>query len=107
VGNLMSACASLAGGGVHLTIAARKHYIAFTGWEHSVVIQKSPLEEEHVAGEKNIFELEDAAFIQAVQTGNRQLVLSPYADAMRTLAFCLAANRSLETGAPVPVTLSP
>jgi predicted dehydrogenase len=103
VGNLMSACASYAGGGVHLTIAARNHYVTFTGWEHTAVIRKSALEEERIGGEQNVFEMEDAAFIQAVQTGDAGLLRSPYADAVKTLAFCLAANRSLETGEPVEV----
>ena len=103
VGNLMSCCASSAGGGVHLNIAARQHYISFTGWEHSVVIRKSALEEERIGGEQDVFALEDAAFIEAVQTGKRELLRSPYADAVKTLAFCLAANRSLETGAAVEV----
>ncbi len=103
VGNLMSSCASRAGGGVHLTIAGLKHYVTFTGWEHSVVIRKSAIEEERIAGEPNIFELEDNAFVEAVTTGQRELIRSPYADALKTLAFCLAANKSLETGAPVEV----
>ena len=103
VGNLMSCCASLAGGGVHLTIAARQHYVSFTGWEHSVVIRKSALEEEHISGERDIFELEDAAFVEAVQTGDAGRLRSPYADAVKTLAFCLAANKSLEVRRPVEV----
>lgn len=103
VGNLMSSCASLAGGGVHLTIAAREHYITFTGWENSAVIRKSALEEERIGGEQEIFALEDAAFVEAVKTGRHELVLSPYADAVKTLAFCLAANESLASGEPVEV----
>lgn len=103
VGNLMSSCASLAGGGVHLTIAALKHYVTFTGWEHAAVIRKSSIEEERIGGEPNIFEIEDGAFIEAVQTGNPGLLRSSYADGLKTLAFCLAANRSLETVAPVEV----
>lgn len=103
VGNLMSSCASRAGGGVHLTIAAMKHYVTFTGWEHSVVVRKSAIEEERITGEPNVFELEDNAFLEAVMTGCRELILSPYADALKTLAFCLAANKSLEVGAPVEV----
>ena len=47
--------------------------------------------------------LEDAAFVQAVTSGNASLVRSPYADAIKTLAFSLAANQSFETGAPVRV----
>jgi myo-inositol 2-dehydrogenase / D-chiro-inositol 1-dehydrogenase len=103
VGNLVSCCASRAGGGVHLTIAATKHYMTFTGWEHALVVRKSTIEEEHIAGEPNIFEIEDGAFIEAVKTGDASLVRSPYADALKTLAFCLAAGKSLETGAPVEV----
>jgi myo-inositol 2-dehydrogenase / D-chiro-inositol 1-dehydrogenase len=104
VGSLMSSCASKAGGGVYLTVAAVNHYITFTGWEHSVVIRKSALEEERITGENNIFEIEDGAFIDAVKTGNVNLVRSPYADALKTLAFCLAANKSMETGEPVLVS---
>jgi len=100
VGTLVSSCAIKAGGGVHLTVAARNSYITFTGWEQSAVVRKSVLEEERITGESNIFEIEDAAFIEAVKTGNPATVLSPYADAIKTLAFCLAANRSLESGQP-------
>jgi myo-inositol 2-dehydrogenase / D-chiro-inositol 1-dehydrogenase len=103
VGNLVSSCASRAAGGVHLTIAALNHYITFTGWEQAVVIRKSAIEEEHIGGEPNVFEMEDGAFIAAVQTGNAGLVRSSYADGLKSLAFCLAADKSLQTGTPVEV----
>lgn len=103
VGALLSSCASKAGGGVHLTVAARNHYVTFTGWEQSAVIRKSALEEERITGENNIFEIEDGAFIEAIRTGDRSLVLSPYSDAIKTLAFCLAANESMASGQPVLV----
>lgn len=103
VANLMSSCSSRAGGGVHLTIAAMHHYVTFAGWNLDAVIRKSSIEEERIAGEPNVFELEDGAFIEAVKTGKASLVRSPYADAVKTLAFCLAANRSIETGEPVQV----
>jgi predicted dehydrogenase len=103
VGTLVSSCASKAGGGVHLTLAARSNYITFTGWEQSVVIRQGSLEEERVTGENNIFEIEDAAFLEAVKSGRRALVLSPYQDAIKTLAFCLAANKSMDTGEAVLV----
>ena len=98
VANLMSSCASRAGGGVHMTVVGMHHYATFTGWDNSVVIRKSALEEERIQGESNIFEIEDAAFIAAVTTANPGSILSDYADGCRSLAFCLAANRSLETG---------
>ena len=101
--NLMSCCASRAGGGVHLTIVAAQHYVTFTGWDHSVVIRKSAIEEEHISGEQNIFGIEDGAFIAAVQADDPGVIRSPYADAIKSLAFGLAANQSLETGESVQV----
>lgn len=104
VGNLVSCCANRSGGGgVHLTVVAAHHVSVFTGWEHAAIIYKSRIEQEHIAGEPNIFEMEDAAFVQAVASGDASAIRSPYADAVRTLAFCLAADKSLETGAPVDV----
>ena len=40
----------------------------------------------------------DESFVQAVATGDRSLLKSPYEDAARTLAITLAANRSAEEG---------
>jgi len=103
VGTVMSSCAGRAGGGVHITLVAARHYITFTGWEHSVIIHKSRLEEERITGEPNIFEMEDSAFVSAVQSGDASGIRAPYAEAVKTLAFCLAANKALETGLPVEV----
>jgi len=41
---------------------------------------------------------EDETFIDAVLTGDGGNILSPYADAVKTLEVVLAANRSMETG---------
>ena len=41
------------------------------------------------------------AFVEAVRQHDQSLVKSSYGDAVKTLAFTLGANRSLETGAPV------
>ncbi|MGQ9683467.1 MAG: Gfo/Idh/MocA family protein [Anaerolineae bacterium] len=104
VGSLLSCCACQGGGGVHLTIAARQHYIQLSGWEHTAAIRHERHEgEERIEGEKDVFAVEDSAFMQAVETGDVIPVRSPYADAVKTLAFCLAANRSLETGEAVEV----
>jgi predicted dehydrogenase len=40
----------------------------------------------------------DAAFVRAVATGDRSLLLSPYDDGIKTLAVTLAANLSAEDG---------
>lgn len=43
----------------------------------------------------------DRTFVDAVLTGDGSKIRSPYADAMKTVAFCLACNESMETGMPV------
>ena len=45
----------------------------------------------------------DRTFIEAVIAGDGSRVRSPYEDAVKTLAFVLACNRSMETGLPVNV----
>ncbi len=104
VGSLLSCCAVRSGGGgVHLSVAAAHHVTSFSGWDYATVIHKSPIEQEHIAGETDIFEIEDVAFVDAVTTGDASPVRSRYDDAVKTLAFCLAANKSLETGRPIEV----
>ncbi|QHT62431.1 Gfo/Idh/MocA family oxidoreductase [Paenibacillus lycopersici] len=44
---------------------------------------------------------QDSAFIDAVLTGDRSLILAPYDDALRTVEVTLAANRSAQSGLPV------
>ena len=45
-----------------------------------------------------IISKEDRAFIDAVKTKNSSSVKSTYEDAVKTLAFTLAVNKSVETG---------
>lgn len=45
----------------------------------------------------------DKAFVDAVRTGDRSLVRTPYAEAVKTLAVSLAAAESARTGQPVTV----
>ncbi|MBE6547220.1 MAG: Gfo/Idh/MocA family oxidoreductase [Ruminococcaceae bacterium] len=40
----------------------------------------------------------DRAFVDALKTGDRSLIRSDYADAMKSLRLAFAANRSMETG---------
>ncbi len=40
----------------------------------------------------------DRAFIDAILTGDRSLIRSDYADAMKTLRLAFAANESMESG---------
>ena len=45
----------------------------------------------------------DARFPQGVLSGDPSKIRSPYADAVRTMEFVMACNRSMETGLPVRV----
>lgn len=49
----------------------------------------------------NFYLKQDEAFIRAVETGDRSLVLAPYEEAMKTLAVTLAANESAQTNRPI------
>ncbi len=46
---------------------------------------------------------EDLAFIEAVKTGDRSGILSPYSDGLKTLAVTLACAQSGETGTPIGI----
>lgn len=45
----------------------------------------------------------DRTFIDAVLTGDGSRIRSPYADAVKSLEFTLACNKSMETGQPVMI----
>ena len=45
----------------------------------------------------------DRTFVDAVLTGDPSAIRSPYADAVRTMEFVMAMNKSIETGMPVKV----
>ncbi|TJY39839.1 Gfo/Idh/MocA family oxidoreductase [Cohnella pontilimi] len=47
---------------------------------------------------KDMMFAQDSAFIEAVLTGDRSLILAPYDDALKTVEATLAANKSAETG---------
>lgn len=47
----------------------------------------------------------DRTFVDAVLTGDGSKIRSPYRDAMRSVAFTLACNKSIELGVPVKVEI--
>ncbi|MCF2943633.1 Gfo/Idh/MocA family protein [Paenibacillus tarimensis] len=49
----------------------------------------------------NPYERENEAFLHAVRTGDRSMILSDYSDALRTQGITAAANESARTGQPV------
>lgn len=49
----------------------------------------------------DFYKEQDLAFLKALETGNRELILAPYDEALRTLQITLAANESAQTGRTV------
>lgn len=101
VANLMACTASNAGGGVWLDLYAHNTACRFSGWEHSVTIHQTGQPAQEIQGEPDIFTLEDRIFLDAVSSGDRSLIRSPYPDAVKTLEISVAANESLATGKPI------
>jgi myo-inositol 2-dehydrogenase/D-chiro-inositol 1-dehydrogenase len=98
VANLFSCCASNTGGGVSLDVYALKTRATFSGWDHSGTIYQADADPEEVTGEPDIFRVQDAAFINAVKTGDPSGIRCTYADGAETLRITLAANKAVETG---------
>jgi len=59
---------------------------------------------EEVTAQGDAMEALDATFIRAIAEGHPELVRADYADATRTLAVTLAADRAARTGQPVEIT---
>jgi predicted dehydrogenase len=105
IGNIMSCCAALEGGGVFLNVWSARHRIKFTDWSHNALVYRageSEPEEIRSAGEE-IMQVEDRLFLDAVKTGDASKLKSSYADGVRSTLVALAANASLATGKPVTV----
>jgi predicted dehydrogenase len=101
VANLMASLSSNAGGEVFLNVHSVNRNFRFTNWEHNLLLQERGKDPTTITGEPNIFVIEDAAFVQAVQTGDRSLIRCDYPDGVKSALVSLAANRSADTGVPV------
>ncbi len=58
---------------------------------------------EEVEGEADIFDVEDAAFIEAVKSSDLGPIKCTYSQAFHAHQVCMAANESLGSGQPVAV----
>ncbi|MBE6705036.1 MAG: Gfo/Idh/MocA family oxidoreductase [Ruminococcaceae bacterium] len=64
---------------------------------NNLIIETSEMTIDIPRKEDQVYTL-DKAFIDAIITGNRSLIRSDYADAMKTLRLAFAANESMESG---------
>lgn len=97
VANIMSSWSAGSGGGISLTLLGPDIQVAFSGWGFDVEITVKGKEPERYAGEKDIFDIQDRAFIAAVRKNDPSALLARYDDGMKTLAMSVAAEQSLRT----------
>jgi len=69
----------------------------------SVTVRTADGEETMPGFDEHPHRFEDLAFIEAIKTGDRSGILSPYADGLKTLAVTLACAGSGEAGGPVAI----
>lgn len=104
--NLWASCsANAGGGGVSLNVYAYGLTAQYTGWEHTLRLRHTGQDTVEIAGEPDIFGIEDAAFIKAVREHDPSYVRSSYADGLAAIEVSLAANESMDTGRPVRLNL--
>lgn len=68
------------------------------------MVESEANRKEEYLSRENPYLRESEAFLQAIRTGDRSLIRCDYADGVRTLAACLAADESARTGTPVQVS---
>lgn len=104
VANLWASCsANAGGGGVSLNVYAHGLTAKYTGWEHTLRLMRTGQDTIEIAGEPDIFAIEDTAFIKAVREQDPSHVRSSYEDGLKAIEITLAANQSMETGRPVRI----
>ncbi|HIE14044.1 TPA: Gfo/Idh/MocA family oxidoreductase [Candidatus Bathyarchaeota archaeon] len=104
IGSLWASCSSNAGeGAITLSIYSLKTTALFTGWNHDLRLLKEGEKPQEIQGEPDIFKVEDEAFINAVREDDPSKILCPYSEGLKTLIVTLAANRSMEVGAPIKI----
>ena len=96
---LSSSCAVSVGGGVSLEVFCRSSRLKLSGWDLGLEIGKAA-EKCQFSSTEEIFEVEDRAWIEAVETGDSSAIKSPYEDACKSQMLACAANESLALGRP-------
>ncbi len=105
VGNIVSGCIAEKHGADEMGLTVKGRNFHVTARENS-----ASWESENDTGEVNtpprhkyLHNSGDDAFIEALQTGNQDVILSDYRSGVQTLAITLAANESMENGKEIEV----
>ena len=96
VGNVTSTCVARAEGGFATELVGNDIYLKLT---HDTKLQGN-IEGNTIdyEGKESGYYRQIENFIKAVKTENQEMIRTDYADAVKTLAVTIAANKSLETG---------
>ena len=95
---ITSSCVCNHGGKVSLQIVTPEATVAFDGG--NVTVREGGKTTEYHPS-VNMYEEEDKVFVDAVRTGKRTKIKSPYSDAMKSFFVTCAANESIVSGLPV------
>ena len=101
--NIYSSWCTGVGTGIGLTVWGTDILAQFSDWAHKVTIDLPDGEHYEVAGEENIFAIEDRAFVDSVKAGRNRGILATYEDGVKATAIGCAANESMRTGRVVKV----
>ena len=88
------------GGGTRTDFIVEGHYTLQLAWGDARIVPEDAATIEIPDGQPLSI---DAAFIGAIQTGDRSLIRSSYADGLKSAAISIAANQSSREGRPVRV----
>ncbi|MDW8051846.1 MAG: Gfo/Idh/MocA family oxidoreductase [Armatimonadota bacterium] len=69
------------------------------------MVETEPNRKEEFFSRDNPYVRESQAFLEAIRTGNRDLIRADYREGVRTLAVTLAADESSRVGKPIPVVV--
>lgn len=104
IGQISSTCGSIPGyGTAGLSVFAEGVVVEILGTTGVRIRRPGRVEEIQKSG-FSIFRAEDEAFVRAVETNDRSLVRSTFADAVKTLAVTLAADESVAKRAIVELS---
>jgi myo-inositol 2-dehydrogenase / D-chiro-inositol 1-dehydrogenase len=103
VGSVNSCCTVASGGGVELIVYGPDVVLKYGGWGMALEATKPDGSVEIVEEEADIFDVEDAAFIEAVTSGDMGPIRCSYSQAFHAHQVTMAANQSLQTRQPVVV----
>ena len=95
IGTVLTGCYVNHGGMHGLNVFAKEGRLEMGFGRYKIIEQNMTIEGK---SSNDCGQEEDETFIEAVRTGDGGDILSPYADAVKTLAVVLAANRSMDSG---------